>query len=331
MCPIASDKVHESAGPDRYVGAHVSDMEGDLLEIHQLRIFLAVWELRSFSAAARKVYLTQPTVSGHIKGLEDALNVRLFDRSGRDVVPTKAGELLYPFARKIVALVSETEDEIAAFLGGARGVLTIGGSTIPGQYILPKVIAQFRKDRPEVRVILRIGDTAGIADLVGAMEMDLAIVGAVLNRQGLAFEPIYNDQLVLAVPKGHRLAGKVQTDVNEIKAEPFVVRERGSGTRMVAEKAFKAAGVGDFDAFNVVAEVGSTEAVRHAVKAGLGLAIVSKRAVEDDVGLGLLSALAIKGIDLNRRFYLIWRKNRTLPPVAVDFCHLLRSGSNMQG
>jgi DNA-binding transcriptional LysR family regulator len=311
--------------------AQVVNTERDLLEIHQLRIFLAVWELRSFSAAARKVYLTQPTVSGHIKGLEDALKVRLFDRSGRDVVPTKAGELLYPFARKIVGLVSETEEEVAAFLGGGKGVLTIGGSTIPGQYILPRVIAQFRRDRPEVRVVLRIGDTAGITDLVGAMEMDLAIVGAVLNRQGLAFEPIYDDQLVLVVPKGHRLAGKTEADVAEIRAEPFVVRERGSGTRLVAENALKAAGAGDFDAFNVVAEVGSTEAVRHAVKAGLGLAIVSRRAVEDDVGLGLLSALAIKGIDLNRRFYLIWRKNRTLPPVALDFCNLLRSGSNMRG
>lgn len=295
-----------------------------MIDFHQLRIFVAVYECRSFSKAGKKVYLTQPTVSGHVAALEESLKTRLFDRAGREVLPTKAGELLYPLARRTLHMLREAEEEVASFLGGETGELSIGGSNIPGQYILPRLVGAFKAMRPEARVVLRVGDTAAVADMVEAGDIEIGMIGAALNRPGLVFEPCADDLMVLIVPPGHRLAGVSEAVVEEVAREPFVVREQGSGTRLVIERALKAAGFKGLDAFPVAAEMGSTEAVRQAVKAGVGLAIISRRAVRDDADHGLLSIVELNGVDLARRFFLVWRKRRSLSPLATDFCSIAR-------
>ncbi len=295
-----------------------------MLDIRQLQVFVAVWKTRSFSKAAKKVFLTQPTVSGHIKGLEEGLGTKLFDRSGKEVVPTKAGERLYPFAREILKISDRAEREMAAFLEGGKGELDVGGSNIPGQYLLPRLIGDFKKGRPDAHVTLRIGDTSSITDQVQNGDVELGMVGAVIKKTGLFFEPCFDDELVLVVPRGHRFFGSSSVRLSEIASEPFIVREKGSGTRMATEHAFKEAGFPGVDYLHVVAEMGSTESVRQAVKAGVGLAIISRRAVADDVSHGLLSFSLLEGVDLSRKFYLVTNRRRTLSPLAQEFVTFIK-------
>ncbi len=295
-----------------------------MIEIRQLQVFLAVWENRSFSRAAHEVHLTQPTVSGHIRVLEETLGVRLFDRSGKDVTPTKAGEVLYPFARQILRLNLQAEREIVMFLGQEKGSLDLGGSNIPGQYILPGVIGRFKAERPNIKVILRISDTAAIVAAVANGELELGMVGAVVQKKGLSFEPCFHDDMVLIVPPGHRLADCRQVSIDDLASEPFVLREKGSGTRLATERALQAANLQLSD-LQIVAEMGSTEAIRQAVRAGLGCSIISRRAVTDDLEHGLLHAPVLEGVQLSRQFHLIWHNQRTLSPLALAFRSFLLS------
>jgi DNA-binding transcriptional LysR family regulator len=290
-----------------------------MIEIRQFQVFLSVWENRSFSRAAQEVHLTQPTVSGHIRVLEEILGVRLFDRGGKEVTPTKAGEVLYPFARQILRLNLQAERGIAMFLGQEKGSLDLGGSNIPGQYILPGVIGRFKADRPNIKVILRISDTAAIVAAVANGELELGMVGAVIQKKGLSFEPCFHDDMVLIVPPGHRLADCKKASIDDLVSEPFVLREKGSGTRLASERALRAAGNLQLSDLQIVAEMGSTEAIRQAVKAGLGCSIVSRRAVKDDLEHGLLHAPVLEGVQLSRQFYLIWHNQRTLSPLALAF------------
>jgi DNA-binding transcriptional LysR family regulator len=298
-----------------------------MIEMRQLQVFLAVWEKRSFSRAAHEVYLTQPTVSGHIRALEETLGVRLFDRRGKDVTPTKAGEILYSFARQILRLDLQAEQEILMFLGQEKGSLDLGGSNIPGQYILPAVIGRFKAERPNIKVILRISDTAAIVSAVAKGELELGMVGAVIQKKGLSFEPCFHDEMVLIVPPGHRLADCGQASMEDLASEPLILREKGSGTRLAMERALQAANLQLSD-LQIVAEIGSTEAIRQAVRAGLGCSIISLRAVKDDIEHGLLYAPVLKGVKLSRQFYLIWHNQRTLSPLAHAFRSFLLSGNS---
>lgn len=290
-----------------------------MIEIRHIQVFLAVWKNRSFSRAAQEVHLTQPTVSGHIQVLEETLGVRLFDRGGKEVTPTKAGEILYPFARQILRLNLQAEREIAMFLGQEKGSLDLGGSNIPGQYILPGLIGRFKAKRPSIRVILRISDTAAIAAAVASGELELGMVGAVVQKKSLRFEPCFDDEMVLIVSPGHRLADCKKVSINNLASEPFILREKGSGTRLASERALQAAGNLQLSDLQIVAEMGSTEAIRQAVRAGLGCSIVSRRAVKDDLEHGLLHAPVLEGVQLSRKFYLIWHNQRTLSPLAHAF------------
>ncbi len=299
-------------------------LNGDYkVDIRQLQVFMAVWETGSFSHAAQRVHLTQPTVSGHIRSLEDQVGTRLFDRNGRDVTPTKAGELLYPYARQILRLQTQATREISLFLGKEKGSLEIGGSNIPGQYILPVLVGHFKKNHPDIQLMLRIGDTASITAAVASGELELGIVGAVLQRKALSFKACFEDEMVLVVPPGHPLARKQEIPLADLKDEPFIVRERGSGTRFATECALEATGELGLHGLKIIAEMGSTEAIRQAVKAGLGCAIVSRRAVEDDLEHGLLFSPALKGVDLHRQFYLVWHHKRTLSPLAQAFMEFI--------
>jgi len=296
-----------------------------MIEIRQFQVFLAVWENRSFSRAAQEVYLTQPSVSGHIRALEEILGVRLFDRSGKDVTPTSAGEVLYPFARQILRLNLQAEREIAMFLGQEKGSLDLGGSNVPGQYILPGVIGRFKAERPNIKVILRISDTATIVASVANGELELGLVGAVVPKKGISFEPCFHDDMILVVPPGHRFADRGQVSIDDIASEPFVLREKGSGTRLTMERALRAAGNLQISDLQIVTEMGSAEAIRQAVRAGLGCSIISRRVVTDDLEHGLLYASVLEGVQLGRQFYLIWHNQRSLSPLALAFRDFLFS------
>ena len=292
------------------------------MDLHALQVFCKIVELKSFSRAAEAVLLTQPTVSGHIKVLEDSLGLRLFDRAGKQVTTTQAGELLYGYARRILALRAETEQALAEFKGGLKGSLCIGGSSVPGAYVLPPLIARFKQDYPEVTIHLKIGDSREVCRSVAEGHCDLAAVGAKFDDARLHFEPLAEDELVLVAPRGHPWARRPSVRLAELPGQPFIVREVGSGSRRYAEQALGERGL-DPKALRVMAEMGSNEAVRQAVKAGSGLAIISRRAVEDDLKVGALVAVRIESVRFLRQFYIAAHRTRTKSPACRAFLRLL--------
>lgn len=292
------------------------------MDIRALETFCKVMELRSFSKAAEAVHLTQPTVSGHIKALEERLQVKLFDRLGKTVAPTKAGELLYGYARKILTLKREAEQAIHQFKGSLRGSLVIGGSNIPGSYILPPLIAAFKATHPEISIVLKVGDSEAVCRAVADGSCELGVVGARFDEGRLTYLKFVEDELVLAIPADHPWAKRRSVALKDLSRESFLVREKGSGSRRFVEKALEEAGV-DVGSFKVVAELGSMEAIRSAVKHGCGVSFVSLRAIEEDVNAGSLAALRVQGIKLIRDFYIIHHKSRSRSPIAQTFLDFL--------
>ena len=295
------------------------------MDLRELQVFCKIVELKSFSRAAEAVLLTQPTVSGHIKALEEALGLRLFDRAGKSVTPTQAGELLYGYARRMLTLRAEAEQAIGEFKGGLTGSLCIGGSSIPGAYVLPPLIARFMQDYPDVKIHLKIGDSREACRAVAEGHCDLAAVGARFEDARLHFEPLAEDEMVLVVPPRHPWARRPAVALKDLPGEPFIVREVGSGSRQYAERALAERGV-DPGKLRVAAEMGSNEAVRQAVKAGSGVAILSRRAVEDDLKGGSLAAVRIESVRFLRQFYIASHRARTKSPACRAFLRFLGKG-----
>lgn len=292
------------------------------MDLWRLQVFCRVVELRSFSRAAKAVYLSQPTVSSHIKDLENHFECRLVDRLGREVIPTKAGNLLYDYATKIIALKQEAENALADFHGKIKGRLTIGGSTIPAGYILPPLLGRFKEDYPEVVVTLVQGDTERIIRDTLDGNVELGIVGAKAKEVQLVQKKIIDDQMFLITPRRHRWATKRYVVMGELIREPFIMREPGSGTRKSIELVLDKSGH-SLDALNVVAEMGSTEAVRQGIKAGVGVSILSECAVAEDLTTGSLNKVKIRGLSFKRAFYLTFHRHRTQSPLCRTFIDFL--------
>jgi DNA-binding transcriptional LysR family regulator len=295
-----------------------------LMDLWQLKIFCKVVELKSFSKAGEAVHLSQPTVSSHIKELENHFNTQLVDRLAKQTLPTRAGELLYRYAQRLLNLNAETQSAMAEFLGEIKGRLCIGGSTIPGAYLLPRLIGLFNKKYPEVRIALTIADTSRVLELITCGEIELGIVGAQSQQGHLTQVTLMTDESYLAVAAGHKWSGRSEVSLQTVKTEPFIVREKGSGTLRAFEQSLHRTGH-TLDDFNIVAEMGSTEAVRQAVKNQVGVAVLPSIAVKDDVKSGHLQILAITGIDLKRRFFLTHHAERTPSPLSRAFMTFLTS------
>lgn len=294
------------------------------MDIKQLEIFAKIVELKSFSRAAEAIFLTQPTVSGHIQSLEEELGQRLLDRLGREVVPTKAGKVLYGYARKMVSLRDEAGQALDQLMGRMKGEIVIGGSTIPGEYLLPFIIGRFREKYPEIIVILKIGDTADILNRVLTGECEVGIVGSRVKDNRLEYREYINDELVIIASSSHQLAREKKITALELSSIPFVMRERGSGSRMTIEKRLSDMGV-DTSRINIVAEMGSTEAVKQAVKAGLGVSIVSSIAVTEDLRHNSLKVIPFNGKRFLRSFYISTHKGRTMSPIGSALLDFLRN------
>ncbi len=293
------------------------------MEFRHLEVFMAVWQSGSITQAAKTLNLTQPTVSSHLKGLEEEVGVKLFDRIGKAITPTSGGRRFYGYCKQILRLRDELKMEITQLLDEASGTIEIGGSNIPGQYILPRIIGSFKELYPDIQVVLKIGDTANIVSLVQTGAVELGVVGALMEKRGLVFESCFKDKLVFAFPPSFKhLLKKDAVEAKDISRERFILREHGSGTRLATEIALQNEGI-DIRKLNVVAEMGSTEAIKQAVKAGVGCAIISERAVREDIDSGAIKFIPFKGQSMNRLFYLVWHKKRTLSPPALLFKNYL--------
>ena len=292
------------------------------MDLWQLKIFCKVVELKSFSRAGKIVHLSQPTVSGHIKDLEDHFGCRLIDRLSKEAVATKAGELLYGYARKILAYRDKAEAAMAEFNGKIKGRLLIGGSTIPGAYLLPRIIGAFTGQYPEVKISLIVEDTEKIIDAVLAGNLEMGVVGAESGQKKIFQEKLIEDELRLIVPQNHPWARRKAIPLNLLLSEPFIVRENGSGTLASIQLNLASAGF-TIEDLKIVAELGSTEAVRQGIKNKVGISILSTLAVSEDLKSGSLKAIAIKGLRLKRSFYLTRHKYRSLSPLCRLFIELL--------
>lgn len=293
------------------------------MDLWQLNIFCKVIELEGFSKAGNVIHLSQPTISSHIKDLENHFECQLIDRLGKKAVPTKAGELLYGYARKLIALRDETEAAMAEFHGKIKGRLVIGGSTIPGGYLLPKCIGAFTTVYPEVTISLIIGDTDQIIQDVLSGSLEIGIVGAETSNKNIYQERLIEDEMRLIVTSDHKWAEKKHIIPDLMFKEPFIVRERGSGTLKSIKLSLNEKGY-SIENFNIIAEMGSTEAVIQGIKSKVGVSILSTIAVDEELKAGTLKALTIKELNLKRSFYLITHKQRSLSPLCKAFIKFLK-------
>lgn len=294
------------------------------IDFRHLETFCRVASLKSFSKAAEDLLLTQPTVSGHILSLEQSLSLRLFDRTSREVRPTKAGEVFLKYASKILSSRKDLLNALSEFSQGIRGELFLGASTIPGEYILPGLVGDFKKEHPHFILSLKIADTKEIIQDVLQDDVEFGMIGAKLDQPSLHFEKYEEDEIIVVASSGHPLARKKRVDVEEILREPWIIREEGSGTQMAVEKALRRKGK-SLKQFNVVMKMGSTSSVKEGVKAKLGLAFISGRAIEEELNQGLLSRIVVEGIDaIFRQIYIVFHRGRTLSPIGTEFLRFLK-------
>ncbi len=294
------------------------------MDLWHLSIFKKVVDTKGFSSAAKAINLTQPTVSSHMKELENHFNCQLVDRIGKATVPTKAGELLYSYASKLLSLYEASETAMAQYLGNISGRLTIGGSTIPAGYILPEVIGSFLAEYQDVRIALNSGDTEQIINDILEYRLELGVVGARTERRRISQTVLVRDEMRLIVPKAHQWAKKKKIELDQLFDEPFIIRESGSGTLKSIQNSL--AGIGKTPrAFNVVAEFGSTASVIQGIKNRVGVSILSPIAVAQELKTGELKELAVNGLDLRRHFYLTTHRDRTPSPLCEAFTRFLRN------
>lgn len=294
------------------------------MDLRRLEIFVKVAELGSFSRAADALFLTQPTVSEHVRALEDSLGVQLLDRLGRGTTPTRAGTLLLGYARRMLALAREAAQAIEQFQGRVSGELTLGGSTIPGEYVVPELIGAFRGKYPDVRISLLIGGSREVQSWVEDGRVEIGVVGAAPSSRVIEGRPLMADELVVVVGAEHPWATRKTVSLEDLKPEPMILRERGSGSRETFERALEGVGLG-LGAFRIVGEISSTQAIKQAVRAGVGVSLISRRAVEDECRAGLLACVKIRDLTITRAFHLITHRDRSRSPLAQAFLTFVES------
>ncbi len=288
------------------------------MNLKQLEIFLAVADTGSFSKGAEACFLTHSTVSQQVLALEDEFDLRLFDRTGKGALLTEGGKLLLGRARRMLGYAREIPIAIGRFKGVEHAQLRIAGSSIPGEYLIPAALPALIGRYPGLAVTLTQGDSRDVQQWLLSEQVEYGVVGGHFAGEGLEFEPLCRDEIVLVAPSGHRWATVGSIPVQELLREPFVVREAGSGTGQATVAALREAGI-DTGAVREAVSLGSNHAVTRAVIAGVGVSFVSAVSVELELAHGLLVRVPVDGVAITRQFYLVKRKGRELSPAAKAF------------
>ena len=295
------------------------------MEFDQLRTMLAVLEHGSFTRAAEALGLSQSTVSFHIKGLEASLGRRLLDRGRDGVAPTAQGEILRRYAERIVGLRAEALGRMKAEAEGQAGHVAVAASTIPGEVLLPPVLARLRDSHPGVSVTITVSDSGGAVAQLMAGQCDLALVGSRPQDRRLLARPFAKDEVVLVAATGSPLLEALEGDNPAALARvPLVLRQQSSGTRSAVASLLSAHGSRD-DVARI--EVGSSEAAKRCVLAGLGLAFVSRHAVADELESGRLQLVPLSGLPVKRSFYVVRPRSTTPSSAAAALTELLLSAA----
>jgi DNA-binding transcriptional LysR family regulator len=293
------------------------------MDTRQLAAFCAVVEQRSFSRAAERLGVTQPAVSLQIRALEKRLGTRLLDRSGRRVEPTEAGLRLYRGAQRLLAL----EEQVLAEVGEEAteeldGRFEIGASTGPGGIVLSELLCEFQASHPGLHVVLSVFDTQTIVDRVAARVLELGVVGAARRHRGAVFEPFLHDEVILACPPGHRLAGRTVA-LDELRGAGLIVMQEGAGVRQLIEDELQRSGTRLRD-LDVRLELGLQESVSTAVRAGYGVTFISRSSVAADLAAGTIAEARVEGLELGREIYLVRASGRAETRAARAFVQFAR-------
>jgi DNA-binding transcriptional LysR family regulator len=290
------------------------------MTLRQLESFLAVAREGSFSLAAERLHLSQPTLTEHVQELEREIGKRLFARRYRQVVLTEAGRVLEPFVTRVMTTLESGTQAVAELEGLQHGSLLVGASTTPGIYVLPRIIGRFRATYPGIALALQIANTRTIEERIRGFRLDVAVVGGHMLGAGeecLAAGLV--DELRLIVPPDHSWAKRAAVGIERIAEQPLLMREEGSATRQLTERALQQAGV----AFRIAMVLDHTEAIKQAVMAGLGVSFVSAHAVSREIAAGNLVSLRVRGLVLRRHFHVIHAQRRPISASAQAFVRLL--------
>ncbi len=288
------------------------------MTIRQLEVFLGVTQAKSFSRAAERIHLSQPTLSEHMRELEEELGVRLFVRHPRSVSLTEAGRIFGDYATRVVATLAAGRQALAELDGLQRGSLVVGASTTPGTYVLPALIARFRDAYPGITVALRIANSRIVEERIRDGDVDVAVIGGHMLGPGeRCVTAGIGDELQLIVRAKHPIGAKISGA--KLSREPLLIREEGSATRQVTERALREAGI----IVRPAMELDHTETIKRAVLAGLGIAFVSRYAIEDEVRARRLRVVAVERLKIRRHFHVIHDERRPLSASARAFVGFL--------
>ena len=296
------------------------------MNLKQLEAFVQVAEGGSFSKAAKKLYLTQPTISAHIASLEKELNVRLFVRNTKEVSLSEDGKDLYKYARQMVDLEKKIDERFGTREEGGKHCITIAASTIPAQYLLPKVLMRFNEKYPEEQLKIMETDSAKVVTQIVEHMADVGFTGTVLEKKHCKYMPFYKDELVIITPnteKYQKLKDHMTDDISWLLEEHVILREEGSGTRKEAEKQLKQAGV-DLSDLDIIASIENQETIKKSVRQGMGISILSKLATADEAEAGYVLAFPIPKADKGRDINLVYNKNYQLSRSAERFIKVVK-------
>lgn len=296
------------------------------INVHLLKIFHAVARSGSFSRAASELAISQPSVSIQVGELERQLGVELFEPAGKSVRLTEAGRVCFDYAGRILALMAEAQRAMNEAKDLGLGRLLIGATRTPGTYILPAILGRLKQEHPRLEIALRIDESRKIHEMVRRQELDLAVTGRRLALPDLEAVRIADDEIVLVVAASHRLADVSEVAVSDLSREPFVMREPGSGSRELVDDALHRAGVYVTPAL----ELEGVDAVKQAVAANLGVAMLSRCAVDLEVSSGRLRVVAVRNFTVERTIWLVRHRERQLPRAAQAFVALVTPPAGLQ-
>ncbi len=297
------------------------------MNLKQLESFTSIIESRSFSQAAKKLFLTQPTISSHISLLEKELNTQLLIRTTKDVHPTDDGKKLYTYAKQILNLQNTIFQEFNV-KSEESNLLTVGASTIPEQYILPEVLPKYiRKNKSELKILQ--GDSSEVINKIINKEVEVGLVGTEIENLSLIFEPFYKDKLVIITPVTYKYIKMKEEGfhVKDLLKEPIIMREEGSGTRKEIREFLKAHNF-DINKLNVIATLNSIEAIKKSVRNNMGISIVSNLAVEDFAKDNKVLVFEFKEMNMYRNLYIVRNKEMYMSKCALKFIKFIREFFN---
>jgi DNA-binding transcriptional LysR family regulator len=298
------------------------------MDFRQLETFVTIAKLKSFSKAADFLFLTQPTISNHIQNLEKELGTILINRSNKRITLTNAGDILFAHAMDILNKKEQTLFSLEQFKGKIEGTLEIASSSIPEQYILPILLNSFHKFYPDVRFNVLHSDTKQVVTSILNGEIDFGIVGAKDDIKHLNYLEIMEDTMLVIMPFSGHYQTMDEITIGDLLSEKIILREEGSGTRKIFEQVLTAHNK-SIDDLSIIAYIESTESIKQCVRRGLGISILSKLAVVDEVKHNLLKAIKIKDVEIKRNFYFVFHKYRSLSPLAETFKNFVLENKNL--